>query len=261
MLEVLEEFALAEDNDFYIADKSSGKATTITKAENNDLKILTRRACAHCNHRFSWWNNIPILGWVAQQGKCSKCNSATPIRNPIIELVTILLSVFIAWHFGPSLQCALAIVVTWLLIALSTIDFEHHLLPDSLTLPLVWIGLLASLVPVFAETHSAVIGAAVGYTSLWLINYVVLIATGREVIGYGDLKLLAGMGAVLGWQQLPLILIVFSVIAIIVSSSLLVVFKKSRALAIPVGPYIASAAWVAMIFGDAITSQYFGIAT
>ena len=227
-------------------------------AEKFNLSV-PRSRCPQCNNLITWWQNIPVLSYLMLLGKCHKCKTPISIRYPTVELVTMLLSLVVAWHFGPTLQCVLGIITTWFLISMSMIDFDHHLLPDSLTLPLLWIGLLASLFQVFTDVESAVIGAAAGYLILWSVYQLFKLITGKEGMGFGDFKLLAALGALLGWQQLPMIILLSSLIGAAVGLTLIAVAGRDKNIPIPFGPYLAAAGWVAMLWGAQITSAYFGL--
>jgi leader peptidase (prepilin peptidase)/N-methyltransferase len=217
--------------------------------------------CVHCNATIRAWQNIPVLSWLLLKGRCASCNGAISKRYPIVEAVTGLLSVFVAWHFGPTWATAAALVLTWFLIALTLIDLDHKLLPDNLTLPLMWIGLLLCLfepdgLPIFTDLRSSVIGAAAGYLSLWSVYHLFRIVTGKEGMGYGDFKLLAALGAWLGWQMLPLVIVLSAAVGSVVGIALIVTGQKSRQSQIPFGPYLAGAGWLALLYGNAIMDWY-----
>ena len=178
---------------------------TVSSEEAFNLAV-PRSRCPSCDTEIKSWQNIPVISYLFLGGKCGNCKSKISIRYPLVELTTMLLSLAVAWHFGPTPQAILGIIVTWFLVAMSMIDFDTQLLPDSLTLPLMWIGLLAALLPVFTDLRSAVIGAACGYMILWTIYHLFKIITGKEGMGFGDFKLLAALGALLGWQSLPSII-------------------------------------------------------
>jgi len=247
--------AVAETPD---ASGSEAQANAAPETEKFNLSV-PRSRCPECNNLITWWQNIPVLSYLMLLGRCHKCKTPISIRYPSIELITMCLSLVVAWQFGPSLQCVLGIVTTWFLVAMTMIDFDHHLLPDSLTLPLMWIGLLASLLPVFADVRSAVIGAAAGYFILWAVYQIFKLLTGKEGMGYGDFKLLAAMGALLGWQQLPMIVLLSSLLGAIVGITLIAVTGRDKSIPIPFGPYLATAGWLAMLWGSEITNAYFGV--
>ncbi|GHG72207.1 type 4 prepilin-like proteins leader peptide-processing enzyme [Alishewanella longhuensis] len=220
---------------------------------------VPRSACPSCNTPIAAYDNIPLLSWLVLKGRCRHCQAAISTRYPAVELLTAVLSATIAWQQGPTLTAALLIFLTWGLIALSFIDIDKMLLPDQLTLPLLWLVLLFSLSDAALVTPAqAILGAAAGYLSLWLVYWAFKILTGKEGMGYGDFKLLAIFGALLGWQQLPLIILLSSLVGAIIGTSLLAIQGKDKATPIPFGPYIAAAGWIAMLWGEQITGLYLG---
>ena len=212
--------------------------------------------CPHCGHRIRFWENIPLLSYLLLRGRCAGCNAAISLRYPAIELVTGLMSALVAWHFGFGWQAGAALLLTWALIALSFIDIDHQLLPDAITLPFLWLGLALSLFPVFADMRSALIGAIAGYLSLWIVYQLFRLLTGREGMGFGDFKLLALLGAWLGWQALPGIVILSSLVGAVTGSILLAVQGKGKQTPIPFGPYLAAAGWIYLMWGEQITGAY-----
>ncbi|MCL4152351.1 UNVERIFIED_CONTAM: hypothetical protein GTU68_045146 [Idotea baltica] len=219
---------------------------------------VPRSRCPKCNNLITWWQNIPVLSWLALRGKCHNCKNPISVRYPTVELVTMILSLIVAWQFGPTLQCVLGILVTWFLVSMTMIDYDHQLLPDNLTLPLMWIGLVASLLPIFADVQSAVIGAACGYLALWLVFHLFKLITGKEGMGYGDFKLLAALGALLGFQQLPVIILLSSLVGAVVGLGLIAIVGRDKNIPIPFGPYLAAAGWIAMLWGEKIANAYLG---
>jgi len=220
--------------------------------------------CPQCDAAIPAWRNIPVLSWLLLRGRCANCKAAIAVRYPIVEALTGLASGLVAWHFGPAWSTPAALVLTWFLIALSLIDLDHKLLPDSLTLPLLWLGLLLALIsidgqPIFADLRSGVIGAAAGYLSLWSVYQLFKLLTGKEGMGYGDFKLLAALGAWLGWQMLPLVIILSAAVGSVVGIALIVSGQRSRQAEIPFGPYLAGAGWLALLYGRDITSWYLGL--
>jgi leader peptidase (prepilin peptidase)/N-methyltransferase len=195
------------------------------------------------------------------RGRCAHCAAPISRRYPIVEAAAGLLSLVAAYHFGPTWQLAAALPFTWTLLALALIDIDYQLLPDSMTLPLMWAGLLLALVsvagePLFVDLRSSVVGAAVGYFSLWAVYHVFKLITGREGMGYGDFKLLAALGAWLGWQRLPLVILLSAAVGAVLGSALLLAAGKSRQTPIPFGPYLAAAGWIALLWGDDIVRWY-----
>ncbi len=215
-----------------------------------------RSRCPHCNHQIRAIENIPVISYLFLRGRCSGCGAAISIRYPLIELLTALLSVTVAWHFGVSGQTAAALLLTWALITLSMIDFDHKLLPDSITLPLIWLGLLLSLWGTFATPESAIIGAVAGYLSLWGVFQLFRLVTGKEGMGFGDFKLLALFGAWLGWQYLPQIIMLSSLVGAVIGITLVLLRGRDRNIPIPFGPYLAIAGWISLLWGDHINQAY-----
>jgi leader peptidase (prepilin peptidase)/N-methyltransferase len=212
--------------------------------------------CPACQHRIKPWENIPVISWLLLRGRCSQCGQPISVRYPIIETATGLLSVSVAWHFGPSWTMAGALVLTWALIALCMIDFDVQLLPDNITLPFLWLGLLLSLGHLFTDPRSALIGAAAGYLSLWSVYQVFKRLTGKEGMGYGDFKLLAMLGAWLGWQYLPQIIILSALVGAIVGISLILLRGRDKNIPIPFGPYLTAAGWISLMWGEQINQVY-----
>ena len=218
-----------------------------------------RSRCPACGHLISALENIPLISYLfILKGKCSACGIRISPRYPIIEATTGLLSAYAAWHFGPTTQTIGALLLVWALIALSAIDFDTQLLPDSITLPLLWLGLAFNLRGVYADLPAAVVGTMAGYLALWSVFWLFKLATGKEGMGYGDFKLLAALGAWLGWQMLPAIILLSSVVGAIVGISLIVVARHGRNIPIPFGPYLAAAGVIALFWGKAITQAYLG---
>ncbi len=212
--------------------------------------------CPHCGHRIRAWENVPVLSWLWLRGRCSRCREPISPRYPVIEGLTAILSLAVAWRFGVSPQTLWALVLTWSLIVLSVIDYDHQLLPDAITLPLLWLGLLLSLFGVFTDPRSAIIGAAAGYLLLWAVYQSFRLITGKEGMGYGDFKLLALLGAWLGWQMLPLIVLLSSLVGALAGVALILFRRRDRGLPIPFGPYLAVAGWIALMWGETINRWY-----
>jgi leader peptidase (prepilin peptidase)/N-methyltransferase len=214
--------------------------------------------CPSCNYKIKPWHNIPLLSWLCLKGRCAHCKTAISIRYPLIELGTALASLLIAQHFGPSLSTLIYLIITWGLIALIFIDIDHMLLPDQLTLPLLWLALLASCFELTLLPNEAIIGAAVGYLSLWSVYWLFKLMTGKEGMGYGDFKLLAIFGALLGWQAILTIVLLSSLVGAIIGSIQLAVQGKDKSTPIPFGPYLAIAGWLTLLYGEVISDWYFG---
>lgn len=221
--------------------------------------MVPRSACPHCEHRITASENIPVLSWLMLRGKCSACGTPISPRYPVVELLTACLSVAVVWKFGATWQALGGLVFVWALIALAFIDFDTSLLPDTLTLPLLWLGLMFNLASSFTPLPEAVIGAIAGYLILWSIFWLFKFATGKEGMGYGDFKLLAAIGAWLGWELLPVTLLLSSVVGALVGIAMIVLVKHDRRVPIPFGPYLAGGGLVALFFGNQLTRAYLGL--
>jgi leader peptidase (prepilin peptidase)/N-methyltransferase len=220
-----------------------------------------RSRCPACGHQITALENIPIISYLMLRGKCSKCAAPISLRYPIVEAGTGLLSAYAAWHFGPTPQAVGALIMLWALIALTAIDYDTQLLPDSITLPLLWIGLALNLAGAYVELSSAVIGAMAGYLTLWSVYWLFKLTTGKEGMGYGDFKLLAALGAWMGWQMLPVIILLSSIVGAIVGVSLIAFSRHGRNTPIPFGPYLAAAGIIALFWGPQLTRSYLGLMT
>ena len=218
--------------------------------------ITPRSRCPACNHQIKAVENIPIISYLFLKGKCSKCKNKISVRYPLVELISAITVTVVALKFGVTYQALFAIYLTWALIALSMIDFDHQLLPDDITLPLLWLGITLNLFNVFTDIESSIFGAIFGYGSLWLVYISFKIITGKEGMGYGDFKLLAVLGAWFGWQALPLIIILSSVVGATIGISLMIFKSHNRNTTIPFGPYLALAGWIYMLWGSNIMSTY-----
>ena len=212
--------------------------------------------CPHCGHRIRATENIPLLSYLLLRGRCSACQQPISPRYPLVEALTALLSVLVVWRLGLTWEAAAALLLTWGLIALAFIDLDTQLLPDNITLPLLWLGLLISLAHWFVSPSEAILGAALAYLFLWTVYQLFKLATGREGMGYGDFKLFAVFGAWLGWQALPLILILSSVVGAVIGMILLARSGRDRHTPLPFGPYLAAAGWIALLWGDSISGSY-----
>ena len=221
--------------------------------------VVPRSACPHCNHVISAWENIPILSYLLLRGKCRGCGAAISLRYPVIEAISGILCAYAAWHFGFGWAAGGALLFVWALLALTAIDFDTQLLPDDIALPLLWTGLLFNLFGVFTNLPSAVIGAVIGYLTLWSVYWLFKLATGKEGMGYGDFKLLAALGAWLGWQMLPLIILLSSLVGAVVGITLIVALKHGRNIPIPFGPYLAGGGLIALFWGQTLTQEYLHI--
>lgn len=229
-------------------------------AESKLSLARPRSRCPHCGHAIGAIENIPLISYfLILKGKCSACGAPISLCYPIIELLTALTSAFVVWHFGATLQAAGALLLVWALIALTVIDIDTQLLPDAITLPLLWLGLLFNLLGTYTDLGSAVVGAMAGYLTLWSVFWLFKLATGKDGMGYGDFKLLAVLGAWLGWQMLPAIILLSSVVGAIVGIGLIVAARQGRNVPIPFGPYLAAAGAIALFWGQTLTSSYLGL--
>ena len=225
--------------------------------------VVPRSRCPSCGTLIKAWQNIPVVSYLLLGGKCSKCRESISARYPLVELMTAGLAALCAWRFGVGLEAVMAIIMTLALVPVAMIDADTQLIPDSIVLPLLWIGLAMSLfAPVagaetlFVAPKDAIVGAMAGYLSLWSIYWLFKLVTGKEGMGYGDFKLLAALGAWLGWQQLPLIILMSAVVGAIVGIALMAFRKHERSVPIPFGPYLAAAGWITMLWGDTIKTAY-----
>ncbi|MBT8446267.1 MAG: A24 family peptidase, partial [Gammaproteobacteria bacterium] len=228
-----------------------------SKQERYNL-FVPGSACPSCGKPIGPANNIPVISYLVQRGRCTGCGTRISIRYPIIEILAAVTAVVVAQRSGVTLASLGAIALTWALIALSAIDFDKQLLPDALTYPFLWLGLLLNISGTFVPLAEAVIGAAAGYLSLWSIYWLFKLATGKEGMAPGDFKLLAVLGAWLGWQALPLVILLSSLVGAAVGLSLIAFGGHDRGKPIPFGPYLAAAGWIALLWGDAIMSAYLG---
>ncbi|HEX5092048.1 MAG TPA: A24 family peptidase [Burkholderiales bacterium] len=228
-------------------------------AEGRYNLFVPRSACPSCGRRIAALENVPVLSWLWLRGKCAGCGARISLRYPVVEVAAGLIGAYAAGRYGPSLAAAGAMLLCWTLLALAVVDLDTQLLPDDLTLPLLWAGLLFNLGHVFVPLPTAVVGAAAGYLSLWLVYWAFRLATGKEGMGYGDFKLLAALGAWLGWQKLPLVILLSSVVGAAVGIALIVFARHGREKPIPFGPYLAAAGVIALFWGDVIVRRWLPI--
>jgi leader peptidase (prepilin peptidase)/N-methyltransferase len=215
-----------------------------------------RSACPQCGHKIGALENIPVISYLFLRGKCKGCQAPISLRYPIVEAVSGILSAYAAWHFGFGLAGVSAILFVWALIALTCIDLDTQLLPDDITLPLLWLGLLLNLNGAFTSLPNALVGAVAGYLTLWTVYWLFKLTTGKEGMGFGDFKLLAAIGAWLGWQMLPLVILLSSVVGAVVGITLIVAVKHGRNVPIPFGPYLAGGGLIALFWGAPLTQSY-----
>jgi leader peptidase (prepilin peptidase)/N-methyltransferase len=239
---------MQRESDNYVAHES-GKELPHTDRYN---LMVPRSACPHCGHQITAFENIPVVSWLALRGKCRACRAPISPRYPAVELLTGLLSALLVWTFGSGAAGLATLLFAYLLIAMTFIDVDTQLLPDDLTFPLLWAGLLINLDGTFVPLRDAVIGAAAGYLVLWAVYWLFKLVTGKEGMGYGDFKLLAALGAWLGWAMLPTIILLSSVVGALVGISLIVFAKRGRDKPIPFGPYLAAAGMIALLYGEQI---------
>lgn len=241
-------------------------STPATELPEGRFDLVTPRSrCPACGAPITALQNIPVLSYLLLRGRCAHCAARISPRYPIVEILTALLAGIAAWRFGFGWETAAALLLTFALVAISAIDIDHQIIPDSLSLPLVWIGLALSLwhpLPgaevLFVEPKDAIIGALAGYLSLWSVYHLFRMLTGKEGMGYGDFKLLAALGAWLGWQMLPLIILLSALVGALVGVALIAFRRHDRNVPIPFGPYLAAAGWVALVWGEQIVDWYLG---
>ncbi|MBD8623632.1 prepilin peptidase [Pseudomonas sp. CFBP 13727] len=218
--------------------------------------LLPHSECPHCAHKIRAWENIPVVSYLMLRGKCASCRAKISLRYPLLEVATGILSAFVVYHFGLSWQAGAFLLLTWGLLAMSLIDADHQLLPDVLVLPLLWLGLIVNGQGLFTNLYDALWGAVAGYLSLWLVYWVFKLITGKEGMGYGDFKLLAMLGAWGGWQILPLTILLSSLVGAVLGVLMLRMRNAQTSTPIPFGPYLAIAGWIALLWGDQITTSY-----
>lgn len=218
--------------------------------------VVPRSACPSCGHAITAMENVPVLSWLVLRGRCRGCGTRIPARYPIVELIAGTLAAIAVWHFGPTWQGLAACALLWTLTALTFIDADTQLLPDDITLPLLWAGLVANLFGVFVPLSEAVVGAVAGYLSLWTVYWAFKLIRGKEGMGHGDFKLLAALGAWLGWKVLPAIVLLSSVVGAVVGIALIVFRRHDRATPMPYGPYLAAAGAIALFAGRPLVALY-----
>lgn len=243
----------------------SGDVTAGPPAERFNL-IVPRSACPACKTPITALQNIPVISYIFLRGRCASCSAPIGLRYPLVECLTGMLSAAIAWKYGFGWPTAAALLLTWFLVALTFIDLEHQLLPDNLTLPLLWIGLMLSLwgppagsVPVPTDMRSAIVGALAGYLSLWSVYHLFRLLTGKEGMGYGDFKLFAALGAWLGWKMLLPIILVAAVVGALTGVGLIALRGQNRSTPIAFGPFLAAAGWLMLLFGPELVNRYLGL--
>tara|TARA_A100001391_G_scaffold81998_4_gene53502 strand:+ start:203 stop:1066 length:864 start_codon:yes stop_codon:yes gene_type:complete len=222
--------------------------------------VVPRSRCPHCDHAIRWHENIPVVSWLLLKGRCSACGQGISARYPLVELLSALIAAVCAWQFGYGGWLVFVLFASFTLLALAAIDLDTTLLPDAMTFPLLWAGLLAALLGISpVALPDAVVGAMAGYLSLWSLYWVFKLVTGKEGMGYGDFKLLAALGAWLGWQYLPLVILLSSVVGLVFAIGMMARGGLKKGQGIPFGPYLAIAGWIALLWGDTIVGAYLGL--
>lgn len=247
-----------ECTEYLQIDQESPKADALdgTDKEESFNLVFPLSRCPGCNTPIKPYQNIPVISYLFLRGKCATCGCRISMRYPVIEAFTAATSIMVAWHFGYTPQAVFALLLSWSLIALIFIDIDHQLLPDSITLPMLWLGMCLSLFNVFTDAHASIIGAVAGYTALWAVFHLFKLATGKEGMGYGDFKLLALFGAWLGWQYLPIIILLSSLVGAIIGLGMIIFVKHDHNVPIPFGPYLAVAGWIALLWGNELNQLY-----
>jgi leader peptidase (prepilin peptidase) / N-methyltransferase len=245
---------MQRESDNYVAQESD---RPLPHTDRYNL-MVPRSACPHCGHRIGAIENIPVVSFLFLRGKCIECKAPISVRYPIVEALSGALSAALIWHFGSGIAGLSTLLFAYFLIAMTFIDADTQLLPDDLTFPLLWIGFLINLNGTFVPLSEAVVGAAAGYLSLWSIYWLFKLVTGKEGMGYGDFKLLAALGAWLGWKMLPVIILLSSLVGAIVGVSLILFARHGRNIPIPFGPYLAAAGMIALLYGNGLVQAYLG---
>ena len=238
------------------AELDDATADASAKQEAVFNLVVPRSRCPECGHGITALENIPLLSYAFLRGRCSDCGNRISLRYPLVELLSGVLAALVTWRYGFSVQCAGALLLTWALVALTFIDLDTQLLPDSITLPFLWLGIGFNLFSVYTTLAASVIGAMAGYLSLWTVYHTFRIATGKEGMGFGDFKLLAAIGAWLGWQMLPAVVLLSSLVGAVVGITIIVLRGHDRNVPIPFGPYLAAAGWLALMWGPQLNALY-----
>jgi leader peptidase (prepilin peptidase)/N-methyltransferase len=253
--EIVGEWAQDKDAPAAVKQLAAPLQSLVQSGQRYNL-IVPRSACPACGRTIRAWENVPLLSYAGLRGRCAGCKARISLRYPLVEAFTGLVSAYIGWRFGFTFAALGALIFAWALIAASGIDLDTQLLPDDITLPLIWAGLLFNIWGTFTSLESAVIGAVAGYLALWSVYWAFKLATGKEGMGYGDFKLLAAIGAFLGWKMLPAVILLSSLVGAAVGIALIVLARHGRQVPIPFGPYLAAAGLIAMFFGEAINRAY-----
>jgi leader peptidase (prepilin peptidase)/N-methyltransferase len=240
----------------FLAQENEPAPDATSRNEQVFNLVVPRSRCPHCGHLITALENVPVLSFLFLKGRCRECKTPISIRYPLIEILSASLAVIVAWKYGFSYQAAMGILLSWALISLSLIDYDHQYLPDNITLPFLWLGLFLNINGLYIDLASAVLGAIAGYLVLWLVFQVFKLITGKEGMGYGDFKLLAMLGAWLGWQALPAIILISTLVGSIIGLSLILFKQHDRSHPIPFGPYLAIAGWIVLLWGNEINNAY-----
>jgi len=242
----------------YLEENYKAKIQLDTSNEPKEPFNLVKpdSTCPNCGHKIRAWENIPVISYIFLKAKCSGCKTPISFRYPFIELLSASLAALCAWNFGFTVAGFSAVLLSWALISLAMIDYDTQYLPDQITLPFLWLGLILNLENTFTNIESAVVGAIIGYLALWSVHHLFKLVTKKEGMGYGDFKLLALLGAWMGWQFLPVIIILSSLVGSIIGISLILFKKHQREIPIPFGPYLAIAGWIALLWGTEINQSY-----
>lgn len=254
-LPIMMEREFKQEASEYFELSAESEQLTEHQSEHYNL-VVPRSACPKCQHQITALENIPVLSYLWLRGKCSQCSTAISARYPLVELLTGLLSLAVAVKFGVSWQCFAALILTWSLVALTFIDIDKMLLPDSIVLPVLWLGVLFNINGLFADLTSSIVGTMIGYLSLWSIYWAFKLVTGKEGMGYGDFKLFALLGAWFGWEYLPMTILLSSVAGAVIGIAILALKGQDKNIPIPFGPYLAIAGWVTLIWGEQINQAY-----
>jgi leader peptidase (prepilin peptidase)/N-methyltransferase len=254
--EILGEWAEENDAPAALKEVASGLKQLAAQPATRYNLLVPSSACPACGRAIRAWENIPVVSYLALRGRCAGCKARISLRYPVVEAFTALVSGYVGWRFGFTAAALGALIFAWALIAASWIDLDTQLLPDDITLPLIWVGLLFNIWGTFTTLESAVIGSVAGYLSLWSVYWVFKLATGKEGMGFGDFKLLAAIGAFLGWKMLPAVILLSSLVGAAVGIALIVLARHGRQVPIPFGPYLAAAGLIALFWGESINRAY-----
>ena len=241
----------------YLSNHEKSDLLEVSDDEESLNIVIPSSHCPVCKAPIKPWHNIPVVSYLMLKGRCANCATPISIRYPFVEILTGILTAFVAYQFGLNWTTLFVVVFTWSLIALSFIDIDHHLLPDSITLPLMWLGLILNVDSTFIDLSDSVYGAAFGYLSLWSVYWLFKFVTGKEGMGFGDFKLLAALGAWMGWQYLPLIIIMSSFVGAVIGVAGILIAGNDKDNQIPFGPYLAIAGWITFIWGEPLIDHYF----